>query len=83
MYLISLIVVGLIVGALARLLHPGKDDISWPMTIVLGAVSMLIGGLVLEPIIGVGGGFIGAVVIAVILLVLYARHAGGTHRARD
>ncbi|GAB22311.1 MAG TPA: GlsB/YeaQ/YmgE family stress response membrane protein [Gordonia polyisoprenivorans] len=41
--IISAIVVGLIVGALARLLMPGKQDIGVIMTIVLGIVGSLVG----------------------------------------
>ncbi|AFA71171.1 transglycosylase-associated protein [Gordonia polyisoprenivorans VH2] len=41
--IISAIIVGLIVGALARLLMPGKQDIGVIMTIVLGIVGSLVG----------------------------------------
>jgi uncharacterized membrane protein YeaQ/YmgE (transglycosylase-associated protein family) len=36
--IISSIVVGLIAGALARLVVPGKQDMSIPMTIVIGVI---------------------------------------------
>ncbi|MGK2868357.1 MAG: GlsB/YeaQ/YmgE family stress response membrane protein, partial [Mycobacterium sp.] len=36
--IISILVIGLIAGALARLLVPGKQNLSVPMTIVLGVV---------------------------------------------
>jgi uncharacterized membrane protein YeaQ/YmgE (transglycosylase-associated protein family) len=81
-FIIALIVGGLIVGALGRLLHPGKDPMSVPMTIGLGVVSMLIAGLVIRPLLGFGGGFITAVIVAVVLVWLYARHIGGTRRTR-
>jgi len=79
LYIIGLVVGGLIVGLLARLIHPGKDSMSIWMTIALGAVSMQIAGLVVKPLIGFGGGIITAIVVAVILLALYgrfARHGG-------
>jgi uncharacterized membrane protein YeaQ/YmgE (transglycosylase-associated protein family) len=41
-----LIIVGLIVGALGRLLHPGKDALGWILTLVLGVVSLIIAGLI-------------------------------------
>jgi uncharacterized membrane protein YeaQ/YmgE (transglycosylase-associated protein family) len=44
---------GIIIGPLARLLVPGKQDISIPMTILIGAVGALVGGLIAE-LIGVG-----------------------------
>ena len=75
LYIIGLIVGGLIVGLLARLLHPGKDSMSIWMTIALGAVSMLIAGLVVKPLIGIGGGIITAIIVAIILLAIYGRVA--------
>jgi hypothetical protein len=42
--IISLITIGLIAGALARLLVPGKQDISIPMTILLGISGSFLGG---------------------------------------
>lgn len=41
--IISAIVVGLIIGALARLILPGKQNISILLTIVIGIVSAFIG----------------------------------------
>jgi uncharacterized membrane protein YeaQ/YmgE (transglycosylase-associated protein family) len=35
---------GLIAGAVARLLHPGNDAMSWGMTMVLGIAGSLLGG---------------------------------------
>ncbi|MFZ5961220.1 GlsB/YeaQ/YmgE family stress response membrane protein [Pseudomonas sp. QL9] len=72
---IGTIVIGLIVGLIARFLKPGDDSMGWIMTIVIG-----IGGSLLATYGGqaVGiyqagqtAGFIGAVVGAVILLVIY------------
>jgi len=42
--LIGWIVAGLIVGAFARLLVPGKQDMGMAMTIVLGIVGALVAG---------------------------------------
>src|SRR6059036_2941889 len=75
-FIIALIVGGLIVGALGRLLHPGRDPMSIPMTIGLGVLAMLVAGLVVRPLLGFGGGFITAVIIAVLLVWLYSRYAG-------
>jgi uncharacterized membrane protein YeaQ/YmgE (transglycosylase-associated protein family) len=79
-FIIALIVGGLIVGALGRLLHPGRDPMSVPMTIGLGIVAMLVAGLVVRPLLGFGGGFVTAVVLAALLVWAYARYAGN-HRA--
>jgi uncharacterized membrane protein YeaQ/YmgE (transglycosylase-associated protein family) len=71
--LIALVVGGLIVGALARLALPGPDPMSIPMTIVLGIAGSLIGGLVARIFIGTGGGFIFALIGAIVLLYLHRR----------
>jgi uncharacterized membrane protein YeaQ/YmgE (transglycosylase-associated protein family) len=51
--IISAIVVGLIVGALGRLVLPGRQDISIVLTIVIGIVAALIGSLIASAL-GVG-----------------------------
>src|SRR5512132_2279621 len=42
--IVSLIVIGLIAGALARLLVPGRQDMSVPMTILIGIIGSFVGG---------------------------------------
>jgi uncharacterized membrane protein YeaQ/YmgE (transglycosylase-associated protein family) len=71
--LISLVIGGLIIGALARLALPGPDPMSIPMTIVLGIAGSLIGGLVARIFLGTGGGFLFALIGAVVLLYLHRR----------
>ena len=44
--IISLIIIGLIAGALARLIVPGKQDISIPMTILIGIIGSVIGAII-------------------------------------
>ncbi|MGY1811187.1 GlsB/YeaQ/YmgE family stress response membrane protein [Blastococcus sp. SYSU D00820] len=85
--IIGLIVVGLIIGALARLILPGKQNISIVMTLVLGVVGAIIGGLIAQWL-GIGeitelnvGGFLLALVAAILLVGLYAGVAGRGHRA--
>jgi uncharacterized membrane protein YeaQ/YmgE (transglycosylase-associated protein family) len=51
--LISAIVVGLIIGALGRLVLPGRQDIPIWLTIVIGIVAALIGSLIASAL-GVG-----------------------------
>lgn len=46
MQIIGLIVVGLIIGALARLIKPGKQRLSILATLLLGVVGAVIGGLI-------------------------------------
>ena len=46
MGIIWTIIVGLIVGAIARWIMPGTQNMSWIMTSVLGIVGSIIGGFV-------------------------------------
>ena len=72
MHWVWLIIVGAIVGALGRLLHPGRDPLGWILTIVLGIVSLLIAGLIFSS--GVLQ-FIVGIIIAAVLLVIWSRVA--------
>ncbi len=88
MDILGLIVVGLIIGALARLIKPGKQQMSIVMTMVLGVAGALIGGFIAS-LFGTGDifelnilGFILAVVAAVILVGLYAGTAGRNRAVR-
>ena len=44
--ILGLIVVGLIIGALARLIKPGRQRMSVAVTLALGVVGAIIGGLI-------------------------------------
>ncbi|MDL9947956.1 GlsB/YeaQ/YmgE family stress response membrane protein [Gordonia sp. ABSL11-1] len=75
---ISAIVVGLIVGALARLLMPGKQDIGIIVTIVLGILGSLIGSWLTYQVgySNSNGGwevipFIVGVIVAIALIAAY------------
>jgi uncharacterized membrane protein YeaQ/YmgE (transglycosylase-associated protein family) len=72
--MIGFIVAGLLIGALARLIKPGRQNLSVLMTLVLGLVGSIIGGLVAN-LIGTGDifelnfiGFVVAVIAAVLLI---------------
>ena len=57
---IWMIIIGLIAGALARLIMPGRDPMGIVMTIILGIVGSILGGLVSWAIWGAdtrGSGF--------------------------
>ena len=47
-FIIVLLIVGLIAGALARLLVPGRDPIGLLGTIVLGVLGSFLGGFILN-----------------------------------
>ena len=69
LHIIGLIVVGLVVGALGRLFHPGRDKMGLLMTMAIGVASVLIAGLLIGGFLG----FIIAVVIGVVLVALWSR----------
>jgi len=75
LHLLWIIIIGFVAGAVAKLIMPGKDPGGFLITIVLGVagalLSTLLGRLVGWYSPGDSAGFIGAVVGAIILLVLY------------
>lgn len=76
--IIGWIIFGLVVGLIARLLVPGKDRIGVLPTIGLGILGSVVGGLVLSLFTGRITlsnpiGWIGSIIFAVILLVIYNR----------
>ncbi len=81
MQILGLLIVGLIIGALARLLLPGRQKIGLALTLVLGVIGALIGGIIASAL-NTGDifeldfiGFIAAVVASVALLAV-AQAAG-------
>ena len=69
------IVFGLVVGAVAKLLMPGRDGGGFIITTILGIVGALIGGYIGQALglygPGDAAGFLMALVGAVILLAIY------------
>lgn len=86
--MIGFIIAGLVIGALARLIKPGKQNLGLMITLLLGLVGSVIGGLVAN-LLGTGGifelnvlGFIVAVVAAVLLIGVAESVAGRRTSAR-
>ncbi len=73
--IIVYIVVGLVVGILARLLMPGNDPIGIIGTIIVGIVGAVIGGYMWRAAFGNSDGveWIGSILMAMGLLWLYRR----------
>jgi uncharacterized membrane protein YeaQ/YmgE (transglycosylase-associated protein family) len=80
-FILMLIIVGLIAGALARLVVPGRQPMSILATIVLGIVGSFVGGFLgyllfhkdassgfLQP-----AGIIGSIIGAIIVLLIWTR----------
>ncbi|ABL81382.1 MULTISPECIES: membrane protein [unclassified Nocardioides] len=85
--MIGFLVAGLIIGALARLIKPGRQNLGILATLGLGLVGSLIGGLIAQ-LFGTGSiwelnvlGFVLAV-IAAVLLIGAAESVAGTDRTR-
>ena len=78
--IISAIVIGCIVGLIARAIKPGNDAMGWIMTIVLGIVGSLVatyGGQMLglyQP--GQSAGWFASVIGAIIVLFIYGMATG-------
>ena len=86
--IITILVVGLIAGAVARLVVPGRQSMSVFATILLGIVGSFVGGFLgfllfqadpqggfLQP-----AGIVGSIVGAIIALVIYLAVTGRSRR---
>jgi uncharacterized membrane protein YeaQ/YmgE (transglycosylase-associated protein family) len=73
MHFIWFIIVGAVVGALGRLVHPGRDPMGWLLTIGIGIVAMIVAAIISSGWIA----FVIGVVIAAVLVALVGRMAGG------
>jgi uncharacterized membrane protein YeaQ/YmgE (transglycosylase-associated protein family) len=85
MHLLWMLIVGLIVGALAKLVMPGRDPGGIIVTMLLGVAGSVVAGLIGRAVgwysEGQPAGFISSIIGAVILLAIYrliiGRSAGG------
>jgi uncharacterized membrane protein YeaQ/YmgE (transglycosylase-associated protein family) len=71
------ILAGLVVGALGRLLHPGRDPMGWLMTLAVGVVAMIVAAAISSGWLA----FIIGVIVAVILVALIGRYSRGDRAA--
>ena len=78
-FILGMIIIGLIAGALARLLVPGRDPMGIGATIVLGILGSFAGGFLADVLFrsdtadrGLSpAGLLGSVIGAIILLLIY------------
>lgn len=80
LHIIWMIILGLVVGALARLLVPGRQPMGWIATAVLGIVGAYVGGTLGSMVFPphhftitppIKHSFLGALVGAVLLLLIF------------
>jgi uncharacterized membrane protein YeaQ/YmgE (transglycosylase-associated protein family) len=82
-YLIILFIIGLFVGALARLLLPGRDPMSIGMTALIGVVGTFSAGLFSWYVLHRhGGGLLLSLVFSMLLVWLYRHYGTGGYRSR-
>lgn len=75
MGILSMIVVGFIVGLIARAIMPGDQKMGIIMTIILGIVGSIVAGYLGAALgfysAGQGAGWIGSIIGAIIVLFIY------------
>lgn len=75
MHIIWTIIIGFLAGLIAKLIMPGRDPGGFIITTLLGIIGAVVATYIGQAIgwyrAGQGAGFIGAIVGAIILLVLY------------
>ena len=82
--IIAALIVGCLIGPIARLILPGKQNISLPMTVLLGALGSLGGSAIYTFLIEDRDstsafhplGFILGVVVAIVLVLIYGAVTG-------
>ncbi|MGQ0623130.1 MAG: GlsB/YeaQ/YmgE family stress response membrane protein [Sporichthyaceae bacterium] len=84
--MIGFILAGLVIGALARLIKPGKQNLGWIATLLLGLVGSVIGGTIANAL-GSGDifelnifGFIVSVIAAFALIGVAEALSGGNRK---
>ena len=75
------IVLGFVIGVCAKFLHPGKENMGFLTTVLLGMGSSFLAGVIGQSLgwyhAGQGAGFIASVIVAIVLLAVYGRWRQG------
>jgi len=90
MHFLWMLIIGLVVGVLAKLIMPGRDPGGFIVTILLGIAGSFVAGLIGRAVgwyaEGQSAGFIASVIGAVVLLAIYhaivKRTGGGSSGLR-
>ena len=85
--MIGAILLGIVAGYLGRLIMPGRQNIGFIVTTLLGIAGAVVGFLIFTELLGIGdneafdlGGLVGAVIGVVLILFVYERFAEGGGR---
>ena len=77
MSIVWTIIVGFVIGVVAKMIHPGKENMGFIMTVLLGIGGSFLAGVIGQYLgwyqAGEGAGFIASVVVAIVLLVIYGK----------
>jgi uncharacterized membrane protein YeaQ/YmgE (transglycosylase-associated protein family) len=75
------IVLGFVIGLIAKMLHPGKENMGFIATILLGIAGSFLAGVGGQFLgwykAGEGAGFIASVIVAILLLAIYGKIRAG------
>lgn len=81
MGIIWTIVLGFVIGVLAKFLHPGKENMGFIVTVLLGIGGSFLAGVIGQALgwyrAGEGAGFIASVIVAILLLAIYGKLSKG------
>jgi len=83
--IVAWLLIGLVVGGLARLLVPGRQHIGLILTILIGIAAALLGGIITTALIGAGHAvitFIVALIAAALLVSAFTTRGYGRYRSR-
>ena len=83
--IIAWLLIGLVIGGLARLLVPGRQHVGLILTVLIGIVAALLGGIITTALVGAGHAvltFIVALVAAALLVSAFTTRGYGRHRTR-
>jgi uncharacterized membrane protein YeaQ/YmgE (transglycosylase-associated protein family) len=76
--MVGAIILGIVAGYVGRLLMPGRDEMGFLATMLLGVAGAVVGFLVFTELLGIGdtamfdlGGLVGAIIGVMVLLGLY------------
>ena len=84
--IITWLIIGLVIGGLARLLVPGRQHIGLLLTMLIGIVAAVLGGIITTALLGAGHTlitFIVALIAAAFLVSAFHTRGYGYYRGRS